>query len=73
MFCSCNSSKIVTAPKHRLQWWLDEIGWDDNRTDISGENIRIAVIDSGVDIKHNDIKDSIEKNIKVSQLDNSLL
>lgn len=66
-FCSCNSSQTVTAPNHRLQWWLEEIGWDDNRTDISGKNIRIAIIDSGVDTEHNDIKDSIEKNIKVSQ------
>lgn len=73
VFCSCNSSKIVTTPNHRLQWWLEEIGWDDNRTDISGKNIRIAVIDSGVDMKHRDIKDSIEKNIKVSQLDSSFI
>ena len=59
MFCSCNSSTRITVPNHRLQWWLEEIGWDKNRTDVSGKNIKIAVIDSGVDVNHNDIKDSI--------------
>lgn len=73
MFYSCNSSKTIIVPNHRLQWWLEEIEWDENRTDISGKNIRIAVIDSGVDIKHSDIKDSIEKNIKVSRLDKSFV
>ncbi|MCD7723772.1 MAG: S8 family serine peptidase [Clostridiales bacterium] len=71
LLCSCNYSTTVSIPNHRLQWWLDEIDWDDNRTDISGKDIKIAIIDSGVDINHNDIKDSIEKNIKVSQLDES--
>lgn len=71
-FCSCDSSKLSSVPNHRLQWWLEEIGWDDDsRTNISGKNVKIAVIDSGVDLDHNDIAYSIKKTIKVSQLDES--
>lgn len=67
--CSKNDSNSAIVQPHRLEWWLEDIGWEDNRTDLTGKNVKIAVIDSGVDIEHNDIKDSIEKNIKVSQLD----
>lgn len=54
--------------KHRLQWWLNDIGWDNERSDITGKGVRIALIDSGVDLSHPDIKESVEKNLRVSCL-----
>lgn len=72
-FSSCNYFEIVEIPNHRLQWWLDDIGWAEKRTNVTGENIKIAIIDSGVDTEHNDIKNSVIKNIKVSGLDKSFI
>lgn len=54
--------------KHRLQWWLSAINWDGQRTKESGEGVRIAILDSGVDKNHPDISRQIEQEYRVSGL-----
>lgn len=70
LISSCNYTQTAIIPPHRLQWWLEDINWDSNRTNYTGNGIRIAVIDSGVDFNHPDLKHCIEKEIKVSSLSN---
>ena len=70
--CSKKEEAVVFVPPHRLEWWLDDIEWNSDRIDVSGKNVRIAIIDCGVDTEHPDIKDSIEKNIKISSLEQSV-
>lgn len=61
--------EMVQEPiEHRLQWWLSAIGWDAERTDVTGEGIRIAILDSGVDAEHPDLEGVIEKEYRVSGL-----
>lgn len=61
--------EMVQEPiEHRLQWWLSAIGWDEERTGVTGEGIRIAILDSGVDAEHPDLKGVIEKEYRVSGL-----
>lgn len=62
--CSCND--LSNTPVHRLQWWLEDINWDDNRLNYSGNDVKIAIIDSGIDVNHPDLKHCIEKELKVS-------
>lgn len=68
--CSLASQMIKTydVPTHRLQWWLADINWDDNRLNYSGNDVTIAIIDSGVDVNHPDLKHCIKKHIKVSNV-----
>ncbi len=47
--CARNEKKVEKA--HRRQSWLKTINWDTERLNYSGSNIKIAIIDSGVD-KH---------------------
>ncbi len=54
--------------KHRLQWWLSAIKWDENRCDATGNGITIAVLDAGVDEMHPDINACIEREYRVSGL-----
>lgn len=42
------------TPKHRMQWWLSELNWDTHRT-YSGKEIKIAIIDTGIDTTHKDL------------------
>lgn len=46
---------IRSIPEHRLQWWLSDLEWDSTRS-YSGEGIKIAIIDTGVDINHKDLQ-----------------
>lgn len=62
--CSCND--LSNTPAHRLQWWLEDINWDNDRLNYAGNGIRIAILDSGVDVTHPDLKNCIEKELKVS-------
>lgn len=48
-----NGEKIS---KHRLQWWLTSIEWDEGRENLSGKGVTCAVLDTGVDFNHNDLK-----------------
>ena len=41
---------------HRLQWWLTNIQWDDDRNGLVGRGIKVAVLDSGIDFTHDDLK-----------------
>lgn len=68
IFCSCNHPNNINVPNHRLQWWLEEINWDSDRMIYDGEGITVAIIDSGVDKNHPDIKENIIDEYRVSQL-----
>lgn len=48
----CSSSVKIS---HRLQWWLSAINWDETRLNYSGKNVTIAIIDTGIDMKHPDL------------------
>ena len=54
--------------KHRLQWWLSAIEWDGDRTKQTGNGIRIAVLDSGIEKEHPDLEGRIEQEYRVSSL-----
>lgn len=47
-----NNSAI---PKHRLQWWLEAIEWNTKR-DYTGKGVKIAVLDTGIDMSHPDLQ-----------------
>lgn len=63
-YCYKHSSD---TPEHRLQWWLKSLNWNDERTR-NGKGIKIAVIDTGIDSSHPDLKGSIVTEYRVSQL-----
>lgn len=48
-----DSKNIVN---HRLQWWLNAIEWDDDRMELSGKDTTIAILDTGVDFTHKDLR-----------------
>lgn len=54
--------------KHRLQWWLHAINWDSERTNATGEGIRVAILDSGVDQNHPDLMGKVELEHRVAGL-----
>lgn len=59
--------------EHRLQWWLSAINWDNEAREYSGKNIKIAIIDSAVDIVHQDLRASKIETIALNDdIDNSL-
>lgn len=65
IFLSLTKLYSKNIVNHRLQWWLNAIEWDDNRMNLSGKNITIAILDTGVDFAHKDLKlcDYSEENI----------
>lgn len=56
---------------HRLQWWLDAIEWNNSYRKYSGKSIKIAVLDTGIDIEHLDFPKEI-KQINIGEKSNSL-
>lgn len=52
LFGCQKSNKSI--PTHRLQWWLKEINWDNERGKETGKGITVAIIDSGIDT-HKDL------------------
>lgn len=68
MVSGCDPFKLVEVPEHRVQWWLDEINWDITRFNYNGEGIRVAIIDSGVNCNHPDLKNKNIKEYRVPSL-----
>ncbi|MBR3771984.1 MAG: S8 family serine peptidase [Clostridium sp.] len=59
-------TKDTSSPvNHRLQWWLSAINWDEKRTNETGEGIKIAVLDSGIDASHPDLRDVVLEEYRV--------
>lgn len=54
---------------HRLQWWLSEIEWDENRDNLSGKNVKIAIVDTGVDFTHKDLSRVKHSEINIMKKD----
>ncbi|MDO5293115.1 MAG: S8 family serine peptidase [bacterium] len=54
--------------QHRMQWWLQEINWSEKRMKLGNEKVKIAIIDSGVDVSHPDLKKSNIKEHMISSL-----
>ena len=58
--CACavlHSSNKSVDIAHRQQWWLEAIHWDANQRTcgLTGKGVKIAVIDSDIDINHPDL------------------
>lgn len=71
LLCSCSiikNIKQVYVPEHRLQWWLDDINWNKKRVPFDGSGVRVAIIDSGIDVAHPDLKDKVEHEYRVPTL-----
>ena len=47
--CAKRNVNVQKNDEHRRQSWLKYINWDAERLSYSGKNIKIAVIDSGID------------------------
>ena len=47
------------SSEHRLQWWLSAINWESDKRIYSGQNIKIAIIDSKIDASHSDLGTNI--------------
>lgn len=63
MGCAHNNSidiEFRENVEHRRQRWLKAINWDNKRLNYSGKNIKIAVIDSGIDKKIPELNGKIE-------------
>ncbi|MCK5877954.1 MAG: S8 family serine peptidase [Candidatus Marithrix sp.] len=54
-----SSLSIPNDPNYKKQWHLEEIGVTDLWQETQGEGITIALLDSGVDPNHPDLKDNI--------------
>lgn len=67
LFLQSNQTESESV-RHRLQWWLSAIEWDNGRTKETGEGIRIAVLDSGIDASHPDLNGVITEEYRVSGL-----
>ena len=57
---ACGGEQYIKIPEHRLQWWLTDINWDETRLPYTGKGVRIAVLDSGIDNRHPDLRDQKE-------------
>lgn len=38
-----------------MQWWLDSIEWNNDRQRYSGQGVKIAILDTGVETSHSDL------------------
>lgn len=56
---SCSIVFSMLIPEHRLQLWLDDLSWNENRGFHDGESVVIAVIDTKISIEHPDLKGKI--------------
>lgn len=54
--------------EHRLQWWLDDINWDEDRLKYTGQGITIAVLDTGIDSSHPDLSNAKISEIRINSL-----
>ena len=59
---ACSKEKTIRNEKikHRRQSWLSNINWDEKRLDYTGKNIRIAIIDSGIDTEIRELSGKVE-------------
>jgi len=73
LLVACRSQQqYIETPDHRLQWWLADINWSENRFPYTGRGVRIAVLDSGIDSAHPDLRGRIESEIRVPGLEETL-
>lgn len=66
LFSGCQGN--TKTPAHRLEWWLDEIHWNEKRNAYDGSGIKVAVIDTGIDRSHPDLKNKITAEYRVPSL-----
>lgn len=66
--CMSCRPQSTNAVQHRLQWWLEALNWDRQRTEVTGKGVKIAVIDTGIDSSHPDLQNRIIKEYRVSDL-----
>lgn len=60
--------KPYTNIEHRLQWWLEEINWEVEQREYTGKNIKIALLDTGVDTSHPDLAHADIKSLKTNSV-----
>jgi subtilisin family serine protease len=53
------TNEEIETPDHRRQSWLAQINWECQRYHYSGKNIKVGVIDTGVDSTTSEIKKDI--------------
>ena len=68
--CSKESGIQKSKIKHRRQSWLNTINWDENRLDYTGKNIRIAIIDSGIDMEVKELSGKIKNEKNIADISN---
>ena len=56
---SCSLVFSLLIPEHRLQLWLDDLSWNENRGFHDGESVVIAVIDTKISVEHPDLKGKV--------------
>ncbi len=54
--------------EHRLQWWLSAINYEYTDIKYAGKNIKIAILDTGVNNSHPDLAHIDIKNMKISSV-----
>lgn len=58
LLCGFNQDGVIytrRVPEHRSQWWLDSIEWNNDRQHSSGQGVKIAILDTGVETSHADM------------------
>lgn len=58
----------VTSLSENISWAIDELGIPRNWKISMGENVTVAVIDSGINLSHPDLKDNINTKLSLSFL-----
>lgn len=59
------------VPEHRLQLWLDDISWNENRGINNGHSVVVAIIDTKINLEHPDLESRYIE--CYSLLDNSVI